>query len=217
MATLLHIDSSVYPQEGSVSRDVAASFRRSWEENHPGGSVIYRDLGSDPIPHLQGSAAVAGFIDPAQRTPEQAAAFELREQLTRELEQADALLIGAPMYNYTIPSTLKAWLDHVIVMGRTYGTESPSAAGKPATVVASRGGGYGPGTPRESYEFVLTYLDKVLGEGGFGLDVQYIVPELTLAESNPAMAGLVDTARASRARAHQEAESRGKTLATSLV
>ncbi|WP_369205336.1 FMN-dependent NADH-azoreductase [Streptomyces sp. PU-14G] len=213
MATLLHIDSSLYPHEASVSRDVAASFRKAWEAEHPDGKVIYRDLGTDPVPHLEGPAAVAGFIAPAEHTPEQAEAFKLRDELTSEFERADAVLIGAPMYNYTIPSTLKAWLDHVIVMGRTTASPTRTAAGKPATVVASRGGGYGPGTPRESFEFVLTYLDKVLGEAGFGLDAEYIVPELTLAEGNPAMADLVDMAKASRAQAHEAAELRGKALA----
>ncbi|MFF8284381.1 FMN-dependent NADH-azoreductase [Streptomyces albus] len=213
MATLLHIDSSVYPREASVSRDVAASFRKAWEAEHPDGTVVYRDLGSDPIPHLEGPAAAAGFVDPSEHSPEQAAAFRLREELTSEFERADAVLIGAPMYNYTIPSTLKAWLDHVIVMGRTTAAPTTTVAGKPATVVASRGGGYGPGTPRESFEFVLTYLEKVLGKEGFGLDVEFIVPELTLAESNPAMADLVDLAKTSRAKAHEAAETRGKALA----
>ncbi|MFI8850580.1 NAD(P)H-dependent oxidoreductase [Streptomyces sp. 891-h] len=217
MATLLHIDTSVHPDGASVSRSVTASFRAAWEAQHPDGKVIYRDLNADPIPHLESVGAVAGFIPPQNHTPEQAAAFALRDQLATELEQADAVLIGAPMYNYTIPSTLKAWLDHVIIMGRTTGTESPSAAGKPATVVASRGGGYGPGTPRESFEFVLPYLEKVLGEGGFGLDLDFIVPELTLAESTPGMEHLIEAAKDSRAKAHEAAESRGKALAARLA
>jgi len=146
MATLLHIDTSVNPDGVSVSRSVTASFREAWEAQHPDGKVIYRDLNADPIPHLQGLAAAAGFIPPQNHTAEQAAAFALRDQLATEFEQADSVLIGAPMYNYTIPSTLKAWLDHVIIMGRTTGSENRTAAGKPATVVASRGGGYGPGT-----------------------------------------------------------------------
>ncbi|MFG3253953.1 FMN-dependent NADH-azoreductase [Streptomyces sp. NPDC048172] len=217
MATLLHVDSSLYGPEGSVSRDVAASFRKAWEEQHPGGTVIHRDLAANPLPHLDGLSAVAGFIAPEQHTPEQAEAFRLRHELATELEQADAVLIGAPMYNYTIPSTLKAWLDHTIIMGRTSGTEATTTKGKPATVIASRGGGYGPGTPRESFEFVQTYLAKVLGEGGFGLDLRFVVPELTLAEGNPAMAHLVDVARESRARAHEEAAAHGKSLAAGLA
>ena len=212
MATLLHLDSSLFPQDGSVSRDVAASFRRAWEEQHPEGNVVYRDLATDPLPHLDAVAASAAFIAPESRTPEQAAAFALRDQLARELEEADTVLIGAPMYNFTIPSTLKSWLDHVIIPGRTAGTSTPSGAGTPTVVVASRGGGYGPGTPRESFEFVQTYLGKVLGED-MGLNLEFVVPELTLAPRTPGMESLIDKAEVSRARAHASAESHGKSLA----
>ncbi|MFC0596890.1 FMN-dependent NADH-azoreductase [Streptomyces palmae] len=212
MATLLHLDSSLSPLEGSASRAVTAAFRAEWEAQHPNGTVVYRDLAADPLPHLDGPAAVAGFVNPADHTEEQRAAFALREELTSELEQADAVLIGAPMYNFTIASTLKAWLDHVIVMGRTSGAEQTTVSGKPTVVVASRGGGYGPGTPRESFEFVTTYLGKALGEG-LGLDVRFIVPELTLARSNPAMAGLIDLADASKAKAHEDAVAAAKELA----
>lgn len=216
MATLLHVDSSLFPQEGSVSRDVASSFRKAWEAEHPEGTVVYRDLAADPLPHLDGLTAAAGFTAPEEHTPEQKAVHEFREKLVREVEEADALLIGAPMYNWSIPSTLKAWLDHVIVNGRTVNTDSPSAAGTPAVVVASRGGGYGPGTPRESWEFVQNYLAKVLGEA-MALNVEFVVPELTLAGSAPGMESLVELAEASRARAHEEAGAHGKSLAARLT
>ncbi|MFT2015859.1 FMN-dependent NADH-azoreductase [Streptomyces sp. 796.1] len=211
MPTLLHLDSSLFPLEGSASRDVAASFRKAWEAEHPDGTVIYRDLAADPLPHIDAVAASAGFSDPADHSPEQQAAFAVRVALAEELEQADAVLIGAPMYNFTIPSTLKTWLDQVIIVGRTAG-EAPSAAGTPVTVVASRGGSYAPGTPRESFEFVQNYLEKVL-TGMLGLEVDFIVPELTLARSNPAMADLVEKSDASRAKAHEDAASKAKLLA----
>ncbi|WP_181767332.1 FMN-dependent NADH-azoreductase [Streptomyces albidus (ex Kaewkla and Franco 2022)] len=215
MATLLHIDSSLFPQEGSVSRDVAASFRKAWEEQHPEGKVVYRDLAANPLPHLDVVGASAGFAPPESHTPEQAAAFALRDELARELEEADAVLIGAPMYNYTIPSTLKAWIDHVILQGRTAGAETPSGAGTPTVVVASRGGGYGPGTPRESFEFVQNYLGKVLGEI-MALDVEFVVPELTLAPTTPGMESLIDSAQASRTQAHEAAGNHGKNIAARL-
>ncbi|MER0242260.1 NAD(P)H-dependent oxidoreductase [Streptomyces sp. HSW2009] len=211
MPTLLHLDSSLFPLEGSASRDVAASFRKAWEAEHPDGTVIYRDLDADPLPHIDAVSASAGFSDPADHSPEQQAAFAVRVALAEELEQADAVLIGAPMYNFTIPSTLKTWLDQVIIVGRTAG-EAPSAAGTPVTVVASRGGSYAPGTPRESFEFVQNYLEKVL-TGMLGLEVDFIVPELTLARSNPAMAELVEKSDASRAKAHEDAASKAKLLA----
>ncbi|MEU9110741.1 NAD(P)H-dependent oxidoreductase [Streptomyces sp. NPDC048483] len=210
MATLLHIDSSVFPEGGSASRAVTSAFRKAWEEQHPDGTVIYRDLGADPLPHLDAVAASAGFADPATHSPEQQAAFALRVELAEELEQADAVLIAAPMYNFTIPSTLKAWLDQVIIMGRTAGAE-PSAKGTPVTVVASRGGSYAPGTPREGMEYVQNYLEAVLG-GGLGLEVDFIVPELTMAPANAAMADLIPKYEASRDKALEDAATKAKAL-----
>ncbi|MFJ9416829.1 MULTISPECIES: FMN-dependent NADH-azoreductase [unclassified Streptomyces] len=210
MATLLHIDTSVFPEGGSASRSVTAAFRKAWEEQHPDGTVIYRDLGVDPLPHLDGIAASAGFSDPATHSPEQQAAFAVRVELAEELEKADAVLIAAPMYNFTIPSTLKAWLDQVIIMGRTAGPE-PSAKGTPVTVVASRGGSYAPGTPREGMEYVQNYLEAVLGSG-LGLDVDFIVPELTMAPVNEAMADLIPKYEASRDKAHEDAAAKAKAL-----
>ncbi|MEV6025701.1 NAD(P)H-dependent oxidoreductase [Streptomyces sp. NPDC052036] len=215
MATLLHLDSSVSPTSASASRSVTDTFRKAWEEQHPEGTVIYRDLSADPVPHITADAHSAGFADPAAHTPEQAAAFAERVRLIEELERADAVLIGAPMYNFSIPSTLKAWLDNVILFGRTAG-ENPSAKGTPVTVVASRGGSYAPGTPRESFEYVQNYLTAVLGDA-LGLDVDFIVPELTMAPYNPAMAELVPLFEASRERALQEAAAKAKALAERLA
>ncbi len=209
MATLLHIDSSLNG-ETSTSRSVTGAFRTEWEAQNPGGTVIYRDLSADPLPHLDLTGFGAAFAPRESHTAEQSRAMALREELAGELERADTVLIGAPMYNYAIPSTLKAWIDQVTMAGRTMG-ERPSAAGTPAVVVASRGGAYGPGTPREGFDFVRDYLDKVLG-GTLGLKVEFIVPELTMARSNPAMAALVEQADASRAAAHEAATRRAKEL-----
>lgn len=215
MATLLHIDSSVFPGEASSSRSVANAFRRAWEEQHPGCTVIHRDLAAHPVPHITADAWSAGYAAPNEHTPEQAAAFAARLKLIEELEQADTVLIGAPMYNYSIPSTLKAWLDNVLLMGRTAG-ETPSAEGTPVVVVASRGGSYAPGTPREGFEFVQNYLKAVL-EGTLGLDLHFIVPELTMAPRNPAMSELVPLYETSRKRAFEDAATKAKELAERLA
>ncbi|MFB7273649.1 FMN-dependent NADH-azoreductase [Streptomyces sp. NPDC056244] len=203
MATLLHIDSAVFP-EGSASRDITAAFVTSWLEQHPEGKVVYRDLAASPLPHLDISAASAG------------AGNALRAELAAELAEADAVLIGAPMYNFTIPSTLKAWLDQVIIVGHNAGPDSPHAS-TPFTIVASRGGSYAPGTPRADFEFVQNYLEKVL-TGMFGAtEIDFIVPELTLAHSKPEMAELVPLAEASRTKAQEEATQKAKALAARLA
>ncbi|WP_028799959.1 FMN-dependent NADH-azoreductase [Streptomyces sp. 142MFCol3.1] len=215
MTTLLHIDSSVFPGEASSSRSVAAAFRKAWEEQHPEGAVIYRDVAADPVPHITAAAWSAGYATPSEHSPEQSAAFAARLELIEELEQADAVLIGAPMYNYSIPSTLKAWLDNVLLVGRTAG-ENPSAQGTPVVVVASRGGSYAPGTPREGYEFVQNYLEAVL-KNTLGLALDFIVPELTMAPRNPAMSGLLPLYEASRKRAFEHASAKAKELAERLA
>jgi FMN-dependent NADH-azoreductase len=214
MATLLHLDSSAF-SDSSVSREVTAIFRKEWENQHPEGTVVYRDLAKDPLPHLTAEAITSAYAPAESHSPEQAEAAAVRAALADELERADAILIGTPMYNFTIPSTLKAWLDQVIIAGRTAG-ESPSAAGKPTTVVVARGGGYGPGTPRENFEFVESYLGKVL-TGMLALDVDFIVPELTLARTVPAMAELIDLADASRAKAQEAAVAKAKEVAARVV
>ncbi|MFE7765129.1 FMN-dependent NADH-azoreductase [Streptomyces sp. NPDC057438] len=216
MATLLHLDSSVFPAGASSSRAVTETFRKAWQDQHPDGTVIYRDLHADPVPHIGAAAHTAGFADPATHTPEQAAAFAEREKLIVELEQADAILIGAPMYNFSIPSTLKAWLDNVVLIGRTAMTEDSKTKGTPAMVVASRGGSYAPGTPREPLEYVQNYLTAVLSET-LGLEVDFIVPELTMAPHNPAMSELIPLSEASRAKALDDAVVKAKNLAARLA
>ncbi|WP_326598005.1 FMN-dependent NADH-azoreductase [Streptomyces sp. NBC_01803] len=215
MATLLHLDSSLNG-DTSVSREVTRSFREAWEEQHPEGTVVYRDLAADPLPHLTAGAFYASLTPAAERTPEQRSDFALRDALTRELEEADAVLIGAPMYNFAIPSTLKAWLDHVIVLGRTAYTEQSALLGKPVTLIASRGGSYAPGTPQEGNDFAEPHLRYVFGTV-LGMDLHFIVPELTLARTTPAMADLIDAADASRAKAHDDARAKAKTLAARLA
>ena len=146
MATLLHLDSAVFPQ-GSASREVTAAFRpdvaRAAPRRHRSSTATSPP---SPLPHLDAAAA-------ARRCSRRPAAQRARRG-TRP-PAADAVLIGAPMYNFTIPSTLKAWLDQVIIVGHNAGPDSP-VAGTPVTVVASRGGSYAPGTPREDSEFVRT-------------------------------------------------------------
>jgi FMN-dependent NADH-azoreductase len=216
MATLLHVDSSVFPASASTSRAVTDAFRKAWEEQHPQGTVIYRDLAADPVPHITADAHSAGFAAPDAHTPEQAAAFAERVKLIEELEQADAVLIGAPMYNFTIPSTLKAWLDNVILIGRTAMAEDSKIKGTPVTVVASRGGSYAPGTPREGFEYVQNYLRAVLSEA-LALDLHFIVPELTMAPNNPGMTELIPLFEASRSKALDEAATKAKELAERLA
>ncbi|MFF0136998.1 FMN-dependent NADH-azoreductase [Streptomyces sp. NPDC005227] len=216
MATLLHIDSSVFPGSASASRTVTDAFRTAWQEQHPDGTVIYRDLAAEPVPHITAEAHTAGFVAPDTHSPEQAEAFAARVKLIEEMENADAILIGAPMYNFSIPSTLKAWLDNVVLIGRTAMAEESKIKGTPVTVVASRGGSYAPGTPRAGFEYVQNYLEAVLRDM-LEMDLDFIVPELTMAPSNPAMSELVPLFEASRDKALQDAAAKAKDVAQRLA
>lgn len=216
MARLLHLDSSART-EGSHSREVAAAYRRTWQDAHPGGEVVHRDLALHPLPHLVTTVRAAGTPE-QDRNGSERAAFALKQEVVAEAERADAFLISLPMYNWAIPSQLKAYLDHLLENGRTFTTDgsTPSLAGRPATVVVSFGGGYGPGTPRAGWDFVRPYLSTVL-EQALGLQVEFVVVELTLAPYVPAMADLVPLARASREAALEQAGARARTVVERLA
>ncbi|MDT0266954.1 NAD(P)H-dependent oxidoreductase [Streptomyces sp. DSM 44915] len=214
MATLLHLDSSLNG-DNSVSREVTRTFRESWEAQHPEGTVIYRDLTVDPLPHLDAAGHYAPTVPAEQRTAEQRAALAVREELIAEFESADAVVIGAPLYNWGVPTPLLTYLHQIVLIGRTAG-ETSSVSGKPVTVVTSHGGSYAPGTPRAGQDFSTPYLRQLLGTA-LQTDVRFILAELTLARVVPAMAELVDQADASRAQAHEAARDLGKELATQLA
>jgi FMN-dependent NADH-azoreductase len=211
MARLLHIDSSVFSQN-SVSKEVTATYRETWAAEHPGGLVVYRDLGAQPVPQLNELTLTAAFTPEEARTPEQRAALAEREELVNEVLEADAFLFGVPMYNWAVPGSFKAWLDQILVNGTVVGVDPLPLAGRPATVVASYGGGYFPGTPRDGWDHVQPYLETVLGKA-LGLDVRFVTVQLTLAERVPAMSELIPQAKELRAKGHTDAAAHAKEVA----
>jgi FMN-dependent NADH-azoreductase len=161
---LLHIDSSVLGPH-SVSRQISAAIVDRLRKTTPGLEIAYRDLSSTPLAHLSGSHLAA-----AQGTAPDAA---LREDLAAgqamldEFLAADIVVLGAPMYNFTIPSQLKAWIDRILVAGKTfrYGPQGAEglAGNKRVIVAISRGGFYGAETPAAVGEHLETYLRWVFG------------------------------------------------------
>ena len=207
MSYLLHIDSSSL-SEASVSRQVAQSFLEGWD-----GTVVHRDLAAAPVPHLSAAGVTARDTDPARYTDEQAAAAALQDTLIEELLGAGAYLFTVPMYNLTLPSAFKAWLDQILVFGRTIGGSSP-VAGRPAVVISARGGSYGPGAPRHGFDYVVPVLEALLGhEDMLGLDVTTVIPELTMAPHAPALTALLPKHEASMANAHDRARQLAATIA----
>jgi FMN-dependent NADH-azoreductase len=201
-AQLLHIDSSI-KKDASVSRELTARAVRNWLAAHPGGTVTYRDLGAEPIPHLTDATGLARAIPAEQRTPGQAQSWRLSEELAAELRAADTIVFGLPLYNYGPPSTVKAWVDHLIAPGLTIdpNTGEGLLGGREFIVLAARGGGYGPEAPKFGWDHVTPWLSHALEVTG--LKPHFIAAELTLATQVPAMAELIPLAEKSLASAEQ--------------
>jgi len=150
---LLHLDSAATGSQ-SVTRELSASIVARWREAVPGLNVTYRDLDAQPLPHL--NSAVLAKADPA-------VAAESEATLQQFLD-SDVIVVGAPMYNFSVPSTLKAWIDRVAVAGRTfrYTEKGPEglAKGKTLVIASGRGGLYGDNSPADFQE---AYLRQVFG------------------------------------------------------
>jgi FMN-dependent NADH-azoreductase len=153
---LLHLDASALGAN-SVTRELSAAIVARWQAAVPGLAVAYRDLDTEPLPHLTG-AALSGQ-DPA--------AAAQGAQALEQFMESDAIVIGAPMYNFGIPSTLKAWIDRIAVAGKTfrYTEHGPQglAGGKRVVVASARGSALGDGSPADFQEAYLRQLFGFLG------------------------------------------------------
>lgn len=145
MSTLLQLNTSLFAESGQSSR-LAQEFVRSWQAHHPQGQVILRDLASQPLPHLDAERFGAFLAKPETRTPAQQAIVAESDALIAELKQADVIVLGLPLYNFGVPSTLKAWIDHIARAGVTfrYTDKGPEGlvGGRKLYVFAARGGKY---------------------------------------------------------------------------
>ena len=200
MATLLHIDASIQGDR-SVSRQLTARAADAWRAAHPDGTVTYRDLGTQPVPHFDSTANLARGLPAEQHTPAQAESWALITELVGEVAAADTVLLGLPIYNFGAPSAVKAWLDHLIVPGLAFDPETREGLLGTCDfiVVVSRGGGYAEGTPRHGWDHASAWLPH--GLSLVGIEPRFIVTELTLASTTPAMSGLVPLAEESRRQA----------------
>ncbi|AYF86311.1 FMN-dependent NADH-azoreductase [Pseudomonas sp. JS3066] len=162
---LLHLDSSILG-DASASRQLSRDVVAAWEAAEPDAQVTYRDLASDAISHLSALSLVAGGTPAELRDAAQKHEAELGEATLNEFLAADAIVIGAPMYNFTIPTQLKAWIDRIAVAGKTfhYTENGPEglAGGKKVVIVSTAGGihaGQASGQAHEDYlKLVLNFL-----------------------------------------------------------
>lgn len=205
---LFRLDSSIRTV-GSASRALADTAEQAWLAEHPGGVVTRRDLGVQPL-LTDAWAAVARSV--VEQTPPPDEAVKVIDELGTELLSADAFLFAVPMYNWGIPGQVKVWLDLILAHPRLGVHGDQPLAGKSAILALSRSGGYGPGTPKEGWDYATPYLRRVLGEI-FGLDVHVAEAELTHAFWNPEMASLRGLAEESLKLGHEHAAEHGLRVA----
>ena len=166
MSTLLRIDSSSRT-EGSHSRALGDALQVQWLAHHEGGTVVARDLVKTPVPHIA-NLTIAGFFTPVEhQTPEIKAAIAFSDELVAEILAADEILVTLPMYNFGIPSALKAYIDHVSRNGKTFSVGPAGYKGllngKKTYIASSYGGAGYIGGQMAEYNFVEPYLRTVLG------------------------------------------------------
>jgi FMN-dependent NADH-azoreductase len=196
MAHLLQIDSS--PRgERSRSRKFTQEFVETWIQQHPADTVAYRDVGRNPVPHITESWIAAAFTPPDQRTPDLAGTIRFSNQLVDELLAADIIVLGVPMYNFSIPALLKAYIDQIVRPGRmfeyvsedTENSYKPLVFGKKMFVITSRDSSdYRVGDRYESLNYQDPYLSTIFGFIGI-TDITFVPIEkdeaggITLADS----------------------------------
>ena len=193
MSALLHLDASA--RRRSISREISGAFASAWRANNPAGDYVYRDLAANPVPFIdeawtelcdavltQPHADWEGIAE-LVRTPAQESAWRVVAPLLDEVRAAEVVLIGTPMYNYSIPAALKAWLDQVTF-------PRMSLAPRRFVVAAARGGAYSDGAPKAAFDYQQRYLRDFFA-GHFAVtDTSFITAELANARLDPALAHL---------------------------
>ncbi|MBV8278173.1 MAG: NAD(P)H-dependent oxidoreductase [Verrucomicrobia bacterium] len=182
MRTLLHIDASPR-SERSVSRHLTREFAVAWKEAHPDGRIVYRDLGHHPVPLVTETFIAAVYTPPEARSPELRAAIATSDELISELQTATDYVFGVPMYNFSVPAGFKAYIDQIVIPGRTYaytsdgsGSRTGLLKGKRATVIMSRGWLYRNGSPLSACNLQEPWIRMILGFVGV-TEIDFVAAE----------------------------------------
>lgn len=162
MTKLLVVETS--PRgDHSISRNLTRRFVANWQDTHPDGEVVIRDLMETDLPFVNAPWLQAYFTPPDQQSPEMKAVLQLSDTLVAELMAADHLVIATPVYNYNVPAALKAWVDHIVRKGMTLGHDGQGLlTGKKATVLMASGGVYAEGSPIQDRDIATQYLRLIL-------------------------------------------------------
>jgi FMN-dependent NADH-azoreductase len=200
VASLLHLDSSAHRSSESITRRLTARFAATWRAEHGPAGYRHRDLAADPVPPLGSAYCALGrraeqhgqvplaAVETLAASPAERREWAQTRPLITELLAASSLLIGAPMYNYSVPAALKAWIDRVSFPGAFTdpGTGERLLGGLRVVVVVARGGTYGPGSPREGCDFELPYLRAYFGRQGVPeANISFVSADLTLTSLAP--------------------------------
>ena len=148
----------------SISRNMTQRFVAEWQDKHPGGIVVNRDLAETELPFVNAPWLAAYFTPSEQHSPEMMETLRVSTELVAEILAADHLLIATPVYNYNVPASLKAWVDHIVRKGMTLGFDGKGlVTGKTATVIIASGGVYTEGSPIRNRDIATQYLRLILG------------------------------------------------------
>ncbi len=206
--TLLRVDASIQGPR-SASSALADLVLAEFSAARPDEEVVARHLGEHPLPSEAWSLAIGGSFTPeADRTPEQRDALELATTIAAELRDADAAVLALPLYNFGVSQHVKVWID-LALAGAELG--SRLLEGTPVVLVTTRGGAYGPGTPREGWDHSTDYLRRILADV-WGADLTVIEREFTLVGVNPALDEFTELAGQLKQAAEDAATHAGKTL-----
>ncbi|NCT91558.1 flavodoxin family protein [Cellulomonas sp. APG4] len=206
---LLRVDSSIQGARSASSAlaDLVLDQARASQPDLP---VVTRHLAQQPLAAETWANAISGgFTAEDDRTPEQREAVAIAAGLADELRQASSAVLALPLYNWGVSQHVKTWID-LAIAGAPTGT--PLLEGTPTVLVTTRGGAYGPGTPREGWDHNTAYLRRILADV-WGADLTVVEREFTLVGVNPALNEFSDLAQRMRAEAEQAAVDAGATLA----
>lgn len=175
MNTLLHINASIFSEDGQSSQ-LSQEFVTEWLRQHPSGRVIKRDLVAAALPHLDAERFLALISKPEERTERQAQIVAESDALISEIQQADVVVMGLPMYNFTLPTQLKSYFDHIARAGVTFKYTETGPVGlltnKRVVIFATRGGFYA-GTPADTQTGLVKTLFGFLGV----TDIEFVYVE----------------------------------------
>lgn len=211
--TVLRVDATIQSTR-SASSALADLVMEPITSRLPDEPVLRRHLGQDPVPADAWALAVGAARLPAEQlTLEQRDALSLAHGVAAELSRADAAVLALPLYNWGVSQHVKAWIDLVII-GAGHGARP--LEGKPVVLIVTRGGAYGPGTPKEGWDYATPYLVRILADV-WGADLTVVERELTLVGVAPALDGLADLAAVMKTSAEDAATAAGRALAERLA